>query len=220
MSVADEAVNQLSNLLVEYESQVRDDGSGFGPYIGEHVTVRGTALTKLSSAIDRFAPRGSSYHEEAKRIQASNYSADKRAYSLLGVVRGLRDDYQAGHMRTVEELVHADLFADFLDIAKELLDKGYKDPAAVVAGSVLEEHLRKLAYKSDIPVLDQNGRPRRAEALNTDLAKVYGEGERKSVTAWLDKRNDAAHPTTTDTSPSQVALMIDSVRDFTLRHTA
>lgn len=59
----------------------------------------------------------------------------------------MREDYEAGYMRTVEELIHADLFADFLERTDELVSKGYKDPAAVLAGSVLEEHLRKLAVK-------------------------------------------------------------------------
>ena len=50
-------------------------------------------------------------------------------------------------------------------MAKELLDKGYKGPAAVVAGSVLEGHLRQLATKAEISVTSAEGKPRRAEAL-------------------------------------------------------
>ena len=37
--------------------------------------------------------------------------------------------------------------------------------------------------------------PKKAERMNTDLASqnIYGKGDQKSVTAWLDVRNDAAH---------------------------
>jgi len=46
---------------------------------------------------------------------------------LIGVVRALREDYVGGYMQTVEELIHAALFDDFLDMAHELLAKGWLD---------------------------------------------------------------------------------------------
>ena len=51
------------------------------------------------------------------------------------------------------------LFADFLEMASELQRKGFKDAAAVIAGSTLEEHLRKLATKAQLPIYRQQGRP-------------------------------------------------------------
>jgi hypothetical protein len=220
MPTADEAVTQLSNLLTEYEPQITEGAYG-AAYIDEPNVAQGTAVTRLSAGLDRFAPRGSSYQEEASRIQERGHHSSQRAVELLGVVRALRADYEAGYMRSVEELVHADLFSDFLDMAKELLDKGFKDPAAVVAGSVLEGHLRQLAAKNDIPTENEEGKPRKAEALNADLAKAdYGKGEQKSVTAWLDLRNHAAHGHYEKYEASQVALLIDSVRDFMVRHAA
>jgi hypothetical protein len=68
----------------------------------------------------------------------------------MGILRGLRNDYEAGYMRTVEDLVRADLFTDFIEMAEELVGKGYEDAAAVITGSVLEEHLRKLATRHSI----------------------------------------------------------------------
>jgi hypothetical protein len=67
---------------------------------------------------------------------------------VRGTLQALRDDYESGYLQSVVELVHADIFADFLDMADYLIQQGYKDPAAVVAGSVLEEHLRKLCGNS------------------------------------------------------------------------
>jgi len=67
-------------------------------------------------------------------------------------LRALRADYVAGNLQSVIEIVHADAFADFLDMADYLLQRGYKDAAAVLAGSVLEEHLRKLAKRMVLPL--------------------------------------------------------------------
>jgi hypothetical protein len=39
------------------------------------------------------------------------------------VARALRNSYEQGYLRTVEELIHADLFADFLERADELVSK-------------------------------------------------------------------------------------------------
>ena len=61
-----------------------------------------------------------------------------------GILAALRTDYASGYMQTVEELIRADLFQDFLGMAEELVSKGYKDAAAVIAGGAPQEHLRKL----------------------------------------------------------------------------
>ncbi len=37
-------------------------------------------------------------------------------------------------------------------MAEYLLKEGYKDPAAVITGSTLEEHLRKLCIKNGIDI--------------------------------------------------------------------
>ena len=64
--------------------------------------------------------------------------------SLHGTLKALRADYDAGRLQSCQELIHADLFSDFLEMAEHFLENEYKDPAAVMAGGVLEEHLRKL----------------------------------------------------------------------------
>jgi hypothetical protein len=119
----------------------------------------------------------------------------------------------------VVELVHADLFADFLEMAHYLLQQGYKDPAAVISGSVLEEHLRKLCQKNSIDVLKSDGSPKKADTLNADLSgsNIYPKLDQKNVTAWLDLRNKAAHGHYSEYTKEQVELMLQSVRDFTAR---
>lgn len=142
--------------------------------------------------------------------------------ALLGILRALRADYEAGHLGTVEELVRAGVFVDFLEMADELVSKDYKDAAAVIAGSVLEEHLRKLAMRHGVDV-EHNARPRKAEAINADLVKsdaAYNLLDQKSVTAWLGLRNDAAHGHYDGYDRARVEAMIRDVRAFMQRHGA
>jgi hypothetical protein len=138
---------------------------------------------------------------------------------LVGVLVALRSDIEAGYVRTLEELVHADVFADFLEMATELQNKGYKDAAAVVAGSTLEEHLRTLSAKHGLTVNKDDGSPKKADLLNAELADrakgdAYNKLVQKQVTAWLDLRNKAAHGQYGEYEHPQVAAMISGIRDF------
>jgi hypothetical protein len=118
--------------------------------------------------------------------------------------------------------IHADVFSDFLEMAAHLLEERYKDPAAVLAGSVLEEHLRKLCDKNGVPTVDAAAKPLKADQLNADLKKanVYTGLDQKSVTAWLDLRNKAAHGKYGEYVHSHVEQMISGVRDFLTRNPA
>ncbi|MGA2200340.1 MAG: hypothetical protein ABSG40_00130 [Terriglobales bacterium] len=101
--------------------------------------------------------------------------------------------------------------------------EGYKDPAAVVVGSVLEAHLRKLCDKHGIAVVKADGTtPKTADALNAELAAagIYSKLDQKSVTAWLDLRNNAAHGKYKEYTDEQVAVMLQGVRDFASRYPA
>ena len=115
----------------------------------------------------------------------------------------------------IQELIRAEVFDDFLEMAEHLLDQGYKDPAAVVIGSVLEQHLKRLCDRVKIPT-DLNGKPKKADLLNSELTakKVYEKLDQKSVTAWLDLRNDAAHGDYDKYAAAQVKLLLLGVRDF------
>jgi hypothetical protein len=107
-------------------------------------------------------------------------------------------------------------------MAEHLLDRDYKDPAAVIVGSVLEEHLRQLCDANELPVeVEKEGKriPLKADALNASLAKadVYNKLSHKNVTAWLDLRNNAAHGQYDEYTKEQVVLMLQGVSDFMAR---
>lgn len=125
-------------------------------------------------------------------------------------------------MTAVEEIVHADLFDDFLDMANELLSKGFIGPAAVLSGTVLEEQLRKLAKKHDVSTVDEKGRAKSVDALGVELRKsdAITEVQRKSVTAWYAQRTEGAHGRPENLDVGEVERMIDGIRDFVARYPA
>jgi hypothetical protein len=191
-------------------------------------------LSRFESVIDFLPKKDNSYKVSLNQAKQINYSGVNgsprikriRLNAISGILKALKEDVSRGYLVSVSELIHADLFADFTEMAEHLLEEGYKDPAAVILGSVLEEHLRKLCIKNSLPIdaPDSKGvtKPKKADRLNTELtaARVYEKLDQKSVTAWLDLRNKAAHGQYSDYLKPQVELLLQSVRDFITRHPA
>lgn len=177
-------------------------------------------LASAQAAIERVAPPSSPYRVNAKAILESVYSNEAyKLECLIGIVEALHSDYESGALAPIQELIRAEVFEDFLAMAQHLLDSGYKDPAAVLVGGVLEGELRKLAERASIPTTGVDGRPLKSEALNTALAgkPVYNKLDQKSVTSWLDLRNKAAHGHYGEYTQDQVVVMLMGVRDFISR---
>ncbi len=110
-------------------------------------------------------------------------------------------------------------------MSQHLLDEGYQDPAAVLIGSSLEVHLRNLCVKNGIDITFETKKGikrKKADRLNADLHKavVYNALDHKSITAWLDLRNKAAHGEYGKFTPNQVLNMLSGVREFINRNPA
>lgn len=138
-----------------------------------------------------------------------------------GILNSIKAEIDNGWLTSLKGLVSAEIFSDFLEMADHLLKENYKDPAAVMIGSVLEEHLRQLCIKHGIPTDDpKSGKPKKADLLNSELAgaTVYNKLDQKNVTAWLDLRNKAAHGKYADYNQQQVEFMMQTVTEFMTRN--
>ena len=183
-----------------------------GPMAG----FRSAALSFIDRVYGSKHPHFTQFNEKC----GNDFLGDaERAISILAAIRA---EIAGGWLFTIKGLVAAELFSDFLDMSEHFLDAGYKDPAAVMVGSVLEEHLRQLCVKNSIPIDDdREGRlvPRKSDRLNAELAKaeVYTKLDQKLVTAWLDLRNNAAHGKYDMYTPEQVKQLLAGVTEFMAR---
>ena len=215
---------QLSSVLEDFK-QLKGK-SQYGDLSDLPKDDRQALISRAIAAIHRTTGRNSSYSQEVERLLQSIPRLNEHTTSIMGVAKALLDDLNAGHLRSLVELVHADVFADFLEMAQHLCETGYKDAAAVVGGSTLESHLRALCKKAAIPIetAKPNGDivPKKADAMNADLssAGVYSNLDQKSVTAWLDLRNKAAHGHFNQYTQEQVMAVITGIRDFMVRNPA
>jgi uncharacterized protein (DUF2164 family) len=138
-------------------------------------------------------------------------------YEILGILKAIKYELQNGLLDNITSLLQAEIFADFLEMGEHLLKEGYKDAAAVIIGSVLEDSLRKLAVKNGISILNAKGKFLTMEPLNGELAKinVYNQLVRKQITSWADLRNNAAHGHYNEYAKKQVEDMLQFVYTFT-----
>lgn len=205
---------ELEKILKDYRDAVGKSQHGDASDILTLSQV--TSLqARCSAAIERASGRKSSYYERVSAPFEKNTHEWKRLAMQVGVVDSLLHDIRGGFLKSLEELVHGDLFSDFLEMAAHLTSSGYKDAAAVIAGSTLEAHLKQLCARHSIPV-DSGGKPKKADLINSELAaaSAYSKLDQKNVTAWLGLRNDAAHGNYSAYDKAQVALLIDGVRHF------
>ena len=213
--------HQLSSIIREYESGLaesrHDDASDV--YTLTQIT---DLQTRCIAAIQRASGSDSIYIRRAIEIAEQKTHVYTHVALQIGVLKALLSDIKNGHLTSIQELIHGDLFSDFLEMSHHLLTKGYKDAAAVLAGSTLESHLKNLCKKYQIRVTGPNGRSKSTDLLNADLEKhgVYTKLDQKNVTAWIALRNNAAHGKYSEYTKSQVQLLVSSVQDFITRHPA
>jgi hypothetical protein len=126
-------VSQIDRVLARYNQarEMSHDDRLKGQSDAVHVEL----IAALGAVIDRVSPPNSEYRRNLK-ILIDRYGPDNPyVLSVLpGLVKALRSDLLAGDLRSFKELVHADIFADFLDMATHLLEQGFKDASAVLVG--------------------------------------------------------------------------------------
>jgi hypothetical protein len=171
-------------------------------------TVKAKGLLSLACGQDS---QHFKHFTSAEKTSAFSNLANFQA--MISVFAAAKEDFEGGYLSSVRTLVQAELFNTELEQATELLDKGYKVPAAVIAGTVLETGLRELCNRASLPV-------GKLDKMNADLAKAgtYNLLRQKQITALAEIRNKAAHGKPTEFTDADVKAMIADVERFLLDH--
>lgn len=135
---------------------------------------------------------------------------------ILSFVKAALDDLKGGYFFEKKALLEAEVFSDLMEQAEELQKNGYKDAAAVLAGSILEKHMRSMCARRSIGLLKPNGKRKMINEMNDELAKAgaYNAMKKKQITAWADLRNNSAHGNHADYTSSDVDAFLRDVSDL------
>ncbi len=232
--ITTEIIKQIDEILSEWEDFKKASRGSDGYKKKTYESTSSYLFTTTCDAIFRFAPTESAYVSDTKTIidlvkgdlQKNGCGRLSDFDHLIGILEAIKNAYIKGYFIHISELITAELFSDFIEMADYYLQAGHKDAAAVILGGVLEEHIRKLCKKNNIPITHKNAqneiKPTKSDTLNSDLAKasVYSVGYQKQIIAWLDIRNNAAHGHYSTYSKDQIQNMIDGLRSFINLHPA
>lgn len=213
---------QLDEVLAAYQTLPGGNSAGRADAIQ---TFTYSALAAVERATGKDSSRSSQARKSAEKIALLSTMDPISIHSrmaLVGLVQSVRNGVDAGYLDETQTLIRAEVFDNLLEQAEYLLSEGYKDPAAVICGGVLETHLCNLCTKHGVDVAEPDGRAKKADKMNADLvkAKAFSSLAQKEVTAWLGLRNSAAHTKYSDYDANQVKTMIQGVRGFIERNPA
>lgn len=228
MNISDAVIAEIDDLVSRAEKLSREAGQARG-LLGSDKIEELSAIGARGGQLIRRLYEGENQYLESWRKVLSNprfttmYSNHYAHVSeLAGILRAVQHDLKSGLLLSVRGLLQAEIFADFLEMAEHLLREGYKDPAAVLLGAVLEDSLRKLAATHGISVIGTGGRPLTIDPINASLAKAgaYGPLVQKQITTWANLRNDAAHGHFDNYDRDQVNQMLLFAQKFCADHLA
>lgn len=208
------------NSIIETYNTALDNDSG----ISEQDAIR--IVTRSQNLVHKIVEKDSPYLKEVDFASGEGWAKSYKAEIIIGILLGLKDELTIGSLNSAPELIRGELFENFLEMAEYLANEGYKDAAAIIAGSSLEAHLRLLAKKFDIEIeIIESGaktRYKKAEIINQELykAKAYSPFDQKQITAWLDLRNNAAHGNYSNYASNQVMQFIEWTKDFISKNSA
>jgi hypothetical protein len=135
----------------------------------------------------------------------------------------VKDDFEKGFLDDMATTIEAEIACDYMGQAEQLLADSHRGkfdhvPAAVLAGAVLENALRKLCDQQQPPVAQKtpNGVHKTLSPLIQELKKsgVFNEAKAKQLQAWADIRNLAAHGEFSQFKRSEVEPMITGINSF------
>jgi len=144
------------------------------------------------------------------------HSFDEDLLRVTACLLTLKMELENNLLFDISELINAEVFESHLEYAKYLLDKGHKDASAVIIGGVLEDKLRQMCIKQNLPLKDSKDKYLTIDPMNVNLYKnnVYNLTVQKQILAFAEIRNNAAHGKYDEYTPKQVSAFYDYVLDF------
>ena len=140
-------------------------------------------------------------------------AAIPRFRQQLSIVKSIEQRFRSS-LLDIRQLAQADLFDSELDAAKELASNKFNRAAGVVAGVVLERHLKEVCSNHSITI--QKKLPKISD-LNDALkgAGVIDPPQWRSIQYLGDLRNLCAHAKRAEPTPDQVEDLLAGVTKVT-----
>lgn len=172
-------------------------------------------LTSASNLIHFLVPSESPLAQDCDRLMADEHLKQGVPSNvlvlMLGLLTGVKDEWDNGFLGKIEYIVAGATFDDFLDHAAEYHRGNKKIEAAVLSSAVLEDTVKKIAQKNGI----QTGGKTLEPLINALVkANVLTSVKGKRVKAYAGVRNHALHAEWDEFEISDVGDLIHGTREL------
>ena len=158
-----------------------------------------------STVISQLVSEKHSYQQQFERLGRDRKLGSFRLLECtLGVLVGLRDDFDSGALSDLRKLARTEMLIDFLDRADDLFARGYYGAAVVIAGEILEYHLLRLGELHGCDADSGSG----ITAQSTELMKAgaYASATHERVRGWAEVAERAREGALTNKSEAEDLL--------------
>jgi hypothetical protein len=132
---------------------------------------------------------------------------------MLGILQRMKYDVENDILRTVVDEARGEIYADFIFLAKESLEKGSKDVAAVLVCAALEDSLKKFSHANGLDVDNKD----LSEVINALKSKgLLKKAELKVAQSYVTLRNKAFHAEWDKIGKPEISSCIGYVEGFVL----
>jgi uncharacterized protein YutE (UPF0331/DUF86 family) len=184
----------------------------------EHLTGDPAAtqawVTSASHVVNAICPISSVYVREVEQLakhDATRSMEKIQVQKILGVLKAVKAEAQAGLLQRVEDAAFATAFDDFLDHAEEFHKQQKPKEAAVLMAVVFEDAIKRIAAKNNVPHSGQTLDPL-IDALIK--ASVLTPIKAKRLKAYAGVRNAALHAEWEKVDSKDVGEAIAGVREL------
>ncbi|MBW7475679.1 hypothetical protein K0T92_13075 [Paenibacillus oenotherae] len=211
-----EVIEQRFNDLIEEGKNlaVKIDGK-------ENLIPRGSIhsfqawLASCCNLIQMLAPQGSFHYRESNNLMEHEFMKNGIhviVYSkMMGLFASTYIEWSKGTLGQIEYIVAAETFDDFLDHSSNYHKANKKVEASILASSVLEDTVKKIATKNNLPVKGISLEPL-IESLV--VVGVFNQVKGKRIKAYAGTRNKALHAEWEEFDIKDVGEMIKGIREL------
>lgn len=170
-----------------------------------------------TSFLSRVFGQDSTYYQSFKsEVTQPTASRTRRG---IGMLTAARAELQGDWLETTSGAINRDALTDMLRLARTQQEETHPVAAVIIAGAVLEKHLRNLCLAKGIKIhndLENRVVPKRGLQLSGEAykKKLYSRQDNKDVIGWLELYETAAAGKAEAVTLGQAKTMITGVQSF------
>ena len=169
--------------------------------------------TSVESLIRASCGEDSPYYKNFRQELGTCSGYESEIKTLTGIFRSAKEAFEGGYLFDIERDITAEIFGDFVVLAKQALAEDNKNVAAVLAAAALEDALKRYAALNALNVDDKA----MSDVINALKSKGLVSGAQKPMlAAMLKTRNLAMHAAWEKIEKPDVSGLIGFTEQFLL----